>query len=145
MTNFIAFDPGKNKCGVLLADLDLRVVLDGKVVHRNSVIELINFWEENHSIDLIVMGNGTSSDYWKLKVNQKSSIPIKLFDERNTTFRARNRYWDLWPRKFIFRLVPSGLMIPPQNLDAIAALVLLEDYLKIQFQWIDKPSFKTWP
>tara|TARA_Y100001968_G_C19434210_1_gene758723 strand:- start:1451 stop:1888 length:438 start_codon:yes stop_codon:yes gene_type:complete len=145
MKILISIDPGKEKCGIILANKDLGVVLDGKVVHRNSVIELINLWRENYLVDLIVMGNGTTSSFWKSNIQEKVSTSIILFDEKNTTLRARNRYWELWEKNIFLKLIPNGLIIPNENLDAIAALILLEDYLKIKLKWAEKPNFKIWP
>lgn len=145
MKILISIDPGKEKCGIILANKDLGVVLDGKVVHRNSVIELINLWRENYLVDLIVMGNGTTSSFWKSNIQEKVSTSVILFDEKNTTLRARNRYWELWEKNIFLKLIPNGLIIPNENLDAIAALILLEDYLKIKLKWAEKPNFKIWP
>ena len=145
MNKLISIDPGQKKCGIVLVDKDLGEVLDGKIVSKKSVIGLINQWNEKFNIDLIVLGNGTSSKYWKSEIEKKSCIPIQLFEERDTTFRARHRYWELWPKSFFLGLIPSGLIIPPQNLDAIAALLIVEDFLDIKFSWHEKSSFKIWP
>ncbi len=141
----ISIDPGQNKCGVILVDKVLRLVLEGKVVNSNYLIKLIDEWQMQSRIDLIVIGNGTSSKKVTSEIKKYFSIPIKLSEEKNTTLRARNRYWELWPKTIFLRLIPKGLIIPSDNLDAIAALVLLEDYLKYKLDWPNKPSFKTWP
>ena len=143
MSRLISLDPGLNKCGLLLVDKELRIVLDGRVVAKDAVINLINFWQDKYSIELILLGNGTSSNYWKLEIEKNTSVAIELFEEKNTTLRARSRYWELWPKSFFLSLIPSGLLVPSENLDAVAALVLLEDYLKIQFKWPYKKNFKT--
>ena len=141
----IAIDPGLKKCGVILVDKELRLVLEGKVVNSKSVIQLIDIWQRESEIDLIVMGNGTSSNNLTLEISKYFSIPINLSAEKDSTLRARNRYWELWPKPLYLRLIPKGLVVPPDNLDAIAALVLLEDYLKYKLDWTDKPNFKIWP
>ena len=43
------------------------------------------------------------------------------------------------------KLVPRGIILPPDNLDALAAMVLVEDYLNKTLTWNEKPSFKTLP
>ena len=145
MTRFISIDPGNKKCGLLLADIDLKIVLNAKVVRTDSVIRLINLWVEENKIDLIIIGNGTNSKSLESSIKSKTSIPLDIIDEKNTTFRARERYWEIWPKNFLLRLLPNGMVIPPVNLDAVAALILLEDYLKIKFSWFGKNDFKTWP
>ena len=145
MSRVIAIDPGRYKCGVILADSKQGIVLEGKVVSCNSVIKLINLWKSLGNVELILIGNGTSSNYWKSEINIKTCIPIKIVEERGTTLRARDRYWELWPKNYFLRLFPKGIILPFDNLDAIAALVLMEDYLNQKLNWQEKPIFKIWP
>ena len=85
------------------------------------------------TIDLILLGNGSSSKYWKDILQDFASL--QLVDEKNSTLRARNRYWEISPPPLWLSWLPRELLIPPQNLDAIAALVLLEDYLDRKLVW----------
>tara|TARA_Y100001968_G_C19316982_1_gene697245 strand:+ start:42 stop:485 length:444 start_codon:yes stop_codon:yes gene_type:complete len=144
MNKIISIDPGRDKCGMLLADLDKNSIIDGKVVDSKSVINLIKRWQISNQIQLILLGNGTTSKLWKDSIEFNCSLEVKVFNEESTTLRARNRYWELWPRKHLLRLLPKGLLIPSENLDAVAALILLEDYLKVRFIWAVKKDFKTW-
>ena len=140
MSRLIAIDPGKRKCGVLLVDLEKEIVLEGKVVGSSLVISLLKAWEKNGTIDAIILGNGTTSNYWESKLSRL--FPLKIVEERGTTLRARKRYWELWPPSIWMRWIPKGLMVPKQPLDALAALVLLEDYLNKKITWPDKPNFR---
>ena len=143
MSRLIAIDPGHKKCGLLLADLDLEVVLDGRVVDHAAVISLIINWKSQGDLDGILLGNGTSSKYW-LRV-LKDLAPVEIVEERGTTLRARERYWQLWPPGFWMSWLPRGLMIPSTHLDAIAALVLLEDHLGKKLRWSGSKNFRIWP
>ena len=140
MNRLIAIDPGTNKCGLLLVDLDKDVVLYGKVVDKLFVIDVISSWKSEAPVNGIVLGNGTSSQYWQRMLS--GLAPIEIVEERWSTLRARDRYWDIWPPVIWLRWVPRGLIVPPQHLDAVAALVLLEDHLKKKFQWTGSPDFK---
>ncbi len=71
------------------------------------------------------------------------SLPIRVVDETGTTLRARERYWQLWPARGWKRLLPKGLRIPSGDLDAIAALVILEDYLDRPLQWPGPDPLRT--
>ncbi len=143
---FISIDPGNKKCGLILADIDSSIALKAKVVKTDSVIALIKSWQLYNKIDLIILGNGTSSKSLELEIKSKISIPVKLVEEKNTTLRARDRYWEIWPKNFLLTLIPKGMIIPPGNLDAIAALVLLEDYLRCKLLFQEKNDvFKIWP
>ncbi len=145
MAIYIAIDPGKDKCGVLLADETNYCVLKGYVVSKYSVLDLIYEWNKSYKVDLILLGNGTYSSYWldKLKISELPSI--KLIDEYRTTLRARERYWQLWPPNCFLRWIPKGLILPSENLDAVAALIMMEDYLNKKLSWQKKDSFKTLP
>ena len=143
MTNYISIDPGKSKCGIVIADIDSRIVLDGIVAHKDIVLELVNEWIDSYSVELIIIGNGTSSKYWLGML--KDLAPVQIVEERGSTLRARNRYWELFPPGICCRWLPRGLIIPPNYLDAVAALVLLEDYLCKKLQWRGSRNFKIWP
>tara|TARA_Y100001968_G_scaffold136503_1_gene124567 strand:+ start:19226 stop:19663 length:438 start_codon:yes stop_codon:yes gene_type:complete len=145
MTKYIAIDPGIKKCGLILADINIGSILEAKIAYTNSVNDLIQIWEIDHEINLILMGNGTNSIYLKNHIKSKSNLPIELVIEKNTTLRARERYWEIWPKNFFISLIPDGMILPPVDLDAIAALILLEDYLEVKFDLIEKNDFKIWP
>ncbi len=142
MHRLISIDPGHKKCGMLLVDLDKCIVLDGKVVEKNSVIELITSWQDSSQFHEIVLGNGTSSTYWENILRRFA--PITFVEEKGSTLLARNRYWELWPPNYWLHWLPRGLMLPPDNLDAVAALVLLERHLNKKFSWPGPINFKTW-
>ncbi len=140
MRSVLAVDPGVKKCGLLIADLDLGLVIDGRVVGKNSVLNLITVWKENALFEDILLGNGTSSKYWAKVLREFGSL--ELVEERGTTLLARRRYWELWPPGKLFAWLPRSLFIPPQHLDAVAALVLLENHLGKKLSWPVKPNFR---
>ncbi len=133
MAFVIAIDPGWHKCGLLLADLDSNLVQEAKVVHKNHVTDQVRTWISSNTIEYILLGNGTSSGYWEGELSSFASV--YLVEEKGTTLRARYRYWELSPPSKWLRWIPKGLLFPPKNLDKVAALLLLEDYLNKKFQW----------
>jgi len=141
MSRIIAIDPGRKKCGLILADLQTRQILEGRVVDESIVLRLIDVWIGQNSVEKILLGNGTSSQDWKKLLDGLASID--MVDEKGTTFRARQRYWELWPPSIWIRWIPRGMILPSDNLDAVAALLLLEDYFNQKFSWEDSPNFKT--
>ena len=142
MCKIISIDPGRKKSGIVIADIELGKILNGKVIKSSDLIDLLSIWQNNYKVELILLGNGTSSRDCESKIRKHTSIPILIMEEKDTTLRARVRYWELWPKNFILKLIPSGLIVPTQNLDAIAALIILEDYLGNKLKWIEKPDFK---
>ncbi len=140
MKSILCIDPGKSKCGLLIADIDKKVVLDGQVVKEEFVFELINSWKDKYNYERIILGNGTTSQYWFNIIKDISYV--QLVEEHGTTFRARERFWELWPPNGFLSYLPRGMLAPPYYLDAVAALVLLEDYLKFKLAWEGSPDFK---
>jgi len=69
---------------------------------------------------------------------------IIIFEEKNTTFRAKERYFELFPIKGLQCLIPREVFILNKNLDAISALIILEDYCKMKFTLSQNIDFKTW-
>ena len=137
----IAIDPGIKKCGLILVSLDDDLVLEARIVQSEDVIDLVEYWCSEYLLQGIILGNGTSSKYWQELLAKLA--PVKLVEEKGTTLRARQRYWEIWPPANLLRLLPRGLIIPPDDLDAVAALVLLEDYLQRKLKWIGPPTFKN--
>ena len=57
------------------------------------------------------------------------TLPIALVDERNTSLEARRRYYEDHPPRGLARLIPRGLLLPKEQLDGYAALLIIERYL----------------
>ena len=141
MTRIAALDPGRSKCGLVLVDTDLGIVLEGKVLTSDSVLETLEQWQLKAPLDRVVLGNGTASAHWREQL--PADLPITVVDERGTTLQARHRYWELWPPKGWRWLLPEGLRIPPCDLDAVAALVILESAINRRFTWPASATFRT--
>ena len=138
MTRVVALDPGRSKCGLVLADIATNTVLQGMVIPSTEVLDQLHAWIEDAQAEAaqiaeLVIGDGTSSTIWQQQL--PASLKLRVVDETGTTLRARERYWQLWPSRGWKRLLPLGLRIPSGDLDAIAALVILEDYLDRLLQW----------
>ena len=148
MTRIVALDPGRNKCGLLLADTATNTVLQGRVLPNPAVLNQLRQWTvqaqlDQARLDELIIGNGTSSTNWLQKLPR--DLTIHIVDETGTTLRARDRYWQLWPARGWKRLLPAGLRMPSSELDAIAALLILEDYLGRSLQWPGSDPFKNEP
>ena len=142
MNHLVGVDPGRAKCGLVLVDPEERLVLEGVVLPVSRVIDQLTTWSTQGGVDLILLGNGTSSEQWQPSLRRLASV--ELVEEQGTTLRARERYWQLWPAGGWRRLLPRGMRVPPGDLDAIAALVMVEDHLGSRCRW-PQPTFKSVP
>ena len=143
MSKFISIDPGKAKCGLVLAELSEQKVYKAIVLKSELIENYVRHLIDFEDISKIIIGNGTTSGeiLEKLDFFKKEII---TFEERNTTHRAKERYFELFPisgRKF---LIPREVFIFNKNLDAISALIILEDYCKIKFTLNQNIDLKTW-
>ena len=143
MFKLISIDPGKYKCGLVLAEIS------GKKVHKAIIIksELLEEYIRNlntvEGISKIIIGNGTTSREIREKLDFFKK-EIITFEEKNTTYRAKARYFELFPIRGLKFLIPREVFIQNKNLDAISALIILEDYCKIKFTLNDDIDTKTW-
>ena len=67
-----------------------------------------------------------------------------IAEEKNSTYRAKQRYFEIFPLLGIRSFLPRELFILNKNLDALAALVIMEDYFQIKFDFSEQIKIKTW-
>ena len=145
MSHYISIDPGNKKCGLLLADIQSRKVAEAGISSLHKFSDLVSLWNKNYQIKKIIIGDGTNSNYIENELKRKNFSNINYVNEKGSTLRARFRYWEIWPPNYFIRWFPKEILFPPENLDAIVALILLEDFLNDTFIWPDKVDIKTWP
>ena len=145
MSFYISIDPGKKKCGLLLANIQSGKVIEAGIASLNKCYDLVLFWNENYNITKIIIGDGTNCKSIKNELKRKNLFDINYVNEEGSTLRARFRYWEIWPPNYFIRWLPKEILFPPENLDAIVALILLEDFSNHKFFWPDKLTIKIWP
>ena len=126
----LGFDPGKDKCGVAVMGRDKNISYH-QVVLSESTISTIQSLCQQFPIELLVIGDQTTSKSWKQKLTQSlsPSINVVQVDERYSSLEARERYWQMYPATGLSRLIPQGMRTPPRPVDDIVAIVLIERYL----------------
>ncbi|MBE9183837.1 pre-16S rRNA-processing nuclease YqgF [Microcoleus sp. LEGE 07076] len=126
----LGFDPGKDKCGIAVVSRD-RNICYHQVVPSESTISTIQSLCEQFPVELLVMGDQTTSKSWKQKLTQSlpPSLKIVRVDERFSSLEAKERYWEMYPPTGLSRLIPQGMRTPPRPVDDIVAIVLIERYL----------------
>ena len=144
MSFYISIDPGKKKCGLLLANIQSGKVIEAGIASLNKYYDLVSFWNENYNISKIIIGDGTNCKYIKNELKRKNLFDISYVNEKGSTLRARFRYWEIWPPNYFIRWLPKEILFPPDNLDAIVSLILLEDFLNYKFIWPEKVDIKIW-
>ena len=143
MTKYISIDPGRYKCGFVFADSVKKKVLQAKVILCNSLVDNIKELRKSDENIKVIIGNGTSS---KDHIKDLGFLKDDLFiaEEKNTTYRAKERFFQIFPINGIKRYLPREIFIYNLNLDAISAIIILEDYLKLTFDVDSTVNPKTW-
>ena len=143
MIKLISIDPGKCKCGLVLADLYQKRVDQAVVLNTEFLPQYLKTLISSENVSKILIGNGTTSrqNIVKLKFLKKELVVV---EEKNTTFRAKKRYFELFPIKGLKILLPKEIFIMNKNLDALSALIILEDYCNDKFTLSKDIEIKTW-
>ena len=143
MSKLISIDPGKYKCGLVVAQLNEKKVYEAIIIRSKLLGDFVKNLNNVEDISKIIIGNGTTSGNIIEKLNFFKK-EIIAFEEKNTTYRAKARYFELFPISGLRCLIPREFFILNKNLDAISALIILEDYCKTKFTLNQKIDFKTW-
>ena len=143
MTKLISIDPGKFKCGLVLADSIERTINQAIILQSEFLAEYVKSLESTQEISKFIIGNGTTikETIKKLDFIEKNLI---IAEEKNTTYRAKERYFELFPIRGLKTLIPREIFIMNKNLDALSALIILEDYFNFKFNLGKEIDLKTW-
>lgn len=132
MTKLLGIDPGRSKTGLALTDETGRI----EALHIASTADMRRELAEfagNASIKAIIMGDGTNS---KIISNDVAAVfpqlPLYLIGEAHSTEEARNLYWQENPPTGWRKLMPLGMLVPDEPLDAYAAVVQIRRWLTKQ-------------
>jgi len=143
MPRVITIDPGYSKCGLVLAEISEKKVYKAIIVKSELLENYVRNLITTEVISKIIIGNGTTSRIIREKLYFFKK-EIIAFEEKNTTYRAKLRYFELFPISGLKFLIPREVFILNKNLDAISALIILEDYCKTKFTLNQNVDFKTW-
>ena len=143
MSRVITIDPGKNKCGLVLAEISEKKVYKAIILKSELLGNYVRNIITAEDISQIIIGNGTTNKEIREKLDFFKK-EIITFEEKNTTYRAKARYFELFPISGLKFLIPREVFILNKNLDAISALIILEDYCKMKFTLNQNVDFKTW-
>jgi len=143
MPRVLTIDPGKSKCGLVLAEISEKKVYEAIILESEFLENYVRNLITAEDVAQIIIGNGTTSREIREKLYFFKK-EIITFEEKNTTYRAKARYFQLFPISGLQFLMPREVFILNKNLDAISALIILEDYCKTKFTLNQNIDFKTW-
>ena len=143
MSKVIGIDPGLSKCGIILADIKEKKVYEAVVLKSCLLLKYVKKKYKSEKNLKFLIGNGTSSKNYIKDLNQLAPNVI-IAEEKNSTYRAKQRYFEIFPLLGIKCFLPREIFILNKNLDALAALIIMEDYFQFKFNFSEKVKTKTW-
>ncbi len=79
---------------------------------------------EGRRIGVIVIGGGTGTEDVRAEL-ERAGFSVVVVEEAFSTLEARSLYWKLHPPRGWRRIIPLSLLVPPRDLDDLAAWVLV--------------------
>ena len=143
MSIVLAIDPGISKCGVIVADIREKKVYEAEVISSHLLLKYVKKKYQHERNLQILIGSGTSSKNYISDLNKLVSNLI-IAEEKNSTYRAKQRYFEIFPLLGIKSFLPREIFILNKNLDALAALIIMEDYFQIKLEFSKQTKTKTW-
>lgn len=131
MTLYLGVDPGRSKTGLALVRDDGSIMRLHIAKMDSFEEELLNFCQDV-DIVAVVLGDGTNSAYVAQQIARLfPALEQNVVGEAYSTEEARKLYWEVNPPKGWRKLVPLGLLVPDEPMDAYAAVVQVRRWLKI--------------
>lgn len=129
-SKFLGIDPGRSKTGLALVD-DAGAILSLHVAQTARLKEELVAFAGSESLGRVIIGDGTNSRDVSAVVKEVfPDLKLETVVETHSTEEARCLYWQEKPPRGWRRFVPQGLLVPPEPLDAYAAVVLVRRWLK---------------
>ena len=129
MNKYLGIDPGRSKTGLALVDAAGKILALHIALTENMEAELRSF-TSGVALAGVIMGNDKVIGAAVRSVLPKT--PLELVGEAHSTEEARSLYWQENPPQGWRRLVPLGMLVPPEPLDAYAAVVQVRRWLSLQ-------------
>ena len=128
----LAIDPGSDKVGYASLNYDLSVNEKGIVFLSELHSIFKRFCSDNSpKPQAVIIGNGTAASVvCRLYNSLELDPPVRFAEEKNTTYKARSRFFAENPPQGFWKIVPLGLQTPDVPIDDYAAILIGEKYLE---------------
>ena len=129
---YLGIDPGRSKTGLALVDA-AGSILALHIAHTEHIEVELSAFAGKEQLAGIIMGDGTNSKAIGQAVSKVfAAVPLALVGEAHSTEEARSLYWQVNPPRGWRKLVPLGMLVPSEPLDASAAVVQVKRWLALQ-------------
>ena len=125
----LGVDPGTRKCGYAVIDRIDAPPLALGIAPLDEFEARLATLRATFPIDMVAIGHGTNAGVVSAVVRE-AGLPFAIVDERETTLRARARFFADHPPRGWRRIIPRGMLLPDRPIDDYAALLIAERYLR---------------
>ncbi len=127
----LGVDPGTHKCGFAVLQRRAAPPLELGIVPTDALGATVARLTADFPLEVIALGGGTHTSPVAAVV-RGFGVPVEVVDERETTLRARRRYFEVNPPRGWRRFVPRGMLLPPVPIDDFAAVLIAERLLELR-------------
>ncbi len=125
----LGVDPGTAKCGLAAVSREGQTLYRA-VVELGALTEALAELGQRFALGQVALGNRTGAGPVQGMIREAlPEATVSLVAEHRSTEEARRLYWEYHPPRGWRRLVPLGLMLPPEPLDAYAAEIVARRWL----------------
>ena len=129
---YLGIDPGRSKTGLALVDA-AGSILALHIAHTEHIEVELSAFAGKEQLAGIIICDGTNSKAIGQAVSKVfAAVPLALVGEAHSTEEARSLYWQVNPPRGWRKLVPLGMLVPSEPLDAYAAVVQVKRWLALQ-------------
>lgn len=127
----LGVDPGRSKTGLALVD-EAGNIKKLHIAFMQKFIEELTCFCDNVELRAVVMGDGTNSKaVGQMIAEVYPDLEQHVVGEAYSTEEARKLYWEVNPPQGWKKLIPLGLLVPEEPLDAYAAVVQVRRWLQL--------------
>ena len=127
---YLGVDPGRDKTGAALVWEDGTLCRQEIIPTDDFTTHLKPFLPEQPLAGCI-LGDGTTSKTMAAQLEKAfPRLPLFTVNEYGSTQEARKLYCKLCPPRGWKRMIPVALLDPPSAVDGLAAMVLVQRYLR---------------
>jgi RNase H-fold protein (predicted Holliday junction resolvase) len=129
MSVVLGIDPGTRKCGYAIVEAPAVPAVVQGIVDVDDLLACLLGLSKRFSIRVVALGGGTYAQAIA-DIVRVAGLGFVIVDERETTLRARARYFQAHPPRGWKRFIPRGMLLPLCPIDDFAALLIAERLLE---------------
>lgn len=124
----LAIDPGRMKCGLAFFS-DQGKFVRREPISTNELLASFSLLIGKNEVIKAVIGSGAFGQKLSKQLKKIApQLPIIFVSEKNSTWLARQLFWQLNPPRGWRRFIPRSLIFPPVPIDPYAAQIIGERY-----------------